>query len=66
MTTITTVLANLPDQWNGTAGAWLAEVAQRTGSPRTPQEYGRYLARFLKVVGDPAQATANPSWSTTK
>ena len=53
----TTALANLPAQWEGTAGAWLAEVAHRTGSPRTPQEYGPYLARFLELVGDPAQAT---------
>ena len=53
----TTTLANIPCQWDGAAGAWLAEVAQRTGSPRTPQEYGRYLARFLDLVGDPAQAT---------
>ena len=52
-----TVLANLPDQWGGAAAAWLAEVAHRTGSPRTPQEYGRYLARFLELVGDPTQAT---------
>ncbi len=57
-TPTTTALANLPDQWGGAAGAWLAEVAHRTGSPRTPQEYGRYLARFLEPVGDPAQATA--------
>ena len=56
-TTTTTTLANIPCQWDGAAGAWLAEVAQRTGSPRTPQEYGRYLARFLDLVGDPAQAT---------
>lgn len=57
MTTITT-LANPPAQWDGAAGAWLAEVAHRTGSPRTPEEYGRHLARFLELVGDPGQATA--------
>jgi len=44
--------------WEGTAGAWLAQVASRTGSKRTPDEYRRYLARFLAMVGgDPAQAT---------
>ncbi len=53
----TTAIEGLPDQWGNVAGAWLAEVASRTGSPRTPQEYGRYLARFLDLVGDPAQAT---------
>ena len=53
----TTVLAPMPAQWDGVQGAWLAEVTQRTGSPRTPQEYGRYLVRFLATVGDPGQAT---------
>ena len=56
-TTGTTVLAKNDNKWDGAAGAWLAEVARRTGSPRTPQEYGRYLTRFLELVGDPAQAT---------
>ena len=55
--TTTTTLANIPCQWDGVAGAWLSEVTHRTGSSRTPQEYGRYLARFLDLVGDPAQAT---------
>jgi len=39
----------LPTQaprWEAVAGAYLAEVAQRTGSERTPQEYGRYIRRF--------------------
>ena len=53
----TTNLALLTNQWQTVAGAWLAEVASRTGSPRTPQEYVRYLARFLDLVGDPSQAT---------
>ena len=44
--------------WEGITGAWLAQVASRTGSKRTPDEYRRYLARFLAMVGgDPAQAT---------
>lgn len=32
--------------WAGIVGAWLAEVTQRTGSTRTPVEYGRYAAHF--------------------
>jgi site-specific recombinase XerD len=32
--------------WGGLIGAWLAEVQQRTGSTRTPTEYGRYAAHF--------------------
>ena len=39
----TTALAPMPAQWDGVQGAWLAEVTQRTGSPRTPQEYGLSL-----------------------
>ena len=40
----------------GTAGAWLAQVANRTGSKRTPDEYLRYLNHFLAIIGgDPAQ-----------
>lgn len=34
------------DDWSGLIGAWLAEVHQRTGSKRTPVEYGRYVAHF--------------------
>lgn len=33
--------------WPSLIGAWLAEVERRTGSKRTPQEYGRYLRRFV-------------------
>ena len=55
--TPTTALAHLDGSWRSTAAAWLAEVAQRSGSPRTPTEYGRHLARFLKLVDDVAQAT---------
>lgn len=32
--------------WAGIIGAWLAEVQRRTGSDRTPTEYGRYAAHF--------------------
>jgi len=40
--------------WAGIIGAWLAEVQQRTGSARTPVEYGRYVRHFsarLNVLG---------------
>ena len=48
--------------WEGTTGAWLAQVASRTGSQRTPDEYRRYLARFLAMVGgDPTEATTAQS-----
>ena len=40
-------------RWEAVAGAYLAEVAQRTGSERTPVEYGRYIRRFLEGAGDP-------------
>lgn len=30
--------------------AWLAQVAQRSGSKRTPDTYGRELARFLAAI----------------
>ncbi len=32
-----TALANLSGRWQSVAGAWLAEVQQRTGSDRTPR-----------------------------
>jgi site-specific recombinase XerD len=48
--------------WAGIIGAWLAEVQQRTGSARTPVEYGRYVTHFarrLDALGRPlAEATA--------
>ena len=54
----TTADLALQTSWEGTAGAWLAQVASRTGSKRTPDEYRRYLARFLAMVGgDPTEAT---------
>jgi integrase/recombinase XerD len=37
--------------WSALIGAWLAEVQARTGSDRTPTEYGRYAARFAEWVG---------------
>lgn len=40
-------------RWEAVAAAYLAEVAQRTGSARTPAEYGRYIGRFLEGVGNP-------------
>ena len=39
--------------WKPVYGAWLAEVAQRTGSRRTPEEYGRYMARFIDGRASP-------------
>jgi len=45
-------------RWDGVVAAYLAEVGQRTGSTRTPQEYGRILARFLADLPDPATASA--------
>jgi len=51
-----TALIQFSGKWQDAAGAWLAEVAQRTGSERTPQEYARLLGRFLAGVGDPLLA----------
>ena len=51
-TALSPVLGNVPaalptgDSWAGIIGAWLAEVQQRSGSTRTPVEYGRYVAHF--------------------
>ncbi len=44
-------------RWGGAVAAFLAEAGQRTGSARTPAEYGRYLARSFAGVDDPTQAT---------
>ena len=49
-------IAPLDTPWRNAAYAFLAEVESRTGSQRTPQEYGRYIARFLGGLADPAQA----------
>jgi len=40
------------DAWAGIIGAWLAEVQQRTGSTRTPVEYGRYVAHFAQRLDE--------------
>jgi site-specific recombinase XerD len=50
----TAAISPATQPWQALAGAYLIEVAQRTGSHRTPQEYGRYIARFLEGVDDPA------------
>lgn len=52
-----TDIASLSGHWRAVAGAYLAEVHRRTGSARTPQEYARYLERFLSGMDDPADAT---------
>jgi len=58
---VATELMTTGDSWAGLIGAWLAEVQQRTGSKRTPVEYGRYVAHFadrLHELGRPlAEAT---------
>ena len=46
----------LSGQWLGVAGAWLAQVQQRTGSDRTPHDYARELNRFLADI-TPTEAT---------
>src|SRR5690349_10923978 len=43
--------------WQAVAIAWLVEVQQRTGSTRTPTEYGRYVGRFLLTHPNPPLAT---------
>ena len=51
-------LAHVAPSWQRAALAFLIEVGNRTGSTRTPEEYGRYVARFLAGVADPARVTA--------
>jgi integrase/recombinase XerD len=46
-------LGHLADTWKRAAIGYLVEVRLRTGSTRTPTEYGRYLARFLAAVDPP-------------
>lgn len=53
----TSQIAALPDAWKAAAGAWLLKVEKRSGSQRTPQEYARYIGRFLASLPDPAQVT---------
>src|SRR4051812_33277956 len=43
--------------WHAVAIAWLVEVGKRSGSTRTPTEYGRYLGRFLTTNPDPFLVT---------
>ena len=45
--------------WTGIIGAWLAEVQQRTGSTRTPVEYGRYVAHFADRLADLGRTLAD-------
>ncbi len=53
---MTLALPSLSSQWQGVAGAWLAQVQQRTGSDRTPRDYARELNRFLVEI-TPTEAT---------
>jgi len=43
--------------WQEAAAAYLSEVAQRTGSKRTPEEYARILRRFMEDVEDASSVT---------
>jgi len=43
--------------WQAAVGAYLAEVGQRSGSKRTPEEYARIIGRFLEGVEDAAAVT---------
>lgn len=45
------------DPWRRVAEQYLSELYQRSGSERTPHEYGRYVAVFLKGIGSPTDAT---------
>jgi site-specific recombinase XerD len=45
------------DPWRRVAEQYLSELYQRSGSERTPGEYGRYVSTFLKGIGSPADAT---------
>ena len=37
--------------WDAVVAAWLAEVERRTGSKRTPAEYGAYVRAFVAMLG---------------
>jgi site-specific recombinase XerD len=52
------LVLTLPEQWREVVGAYLGEVAEHSGSTRTPVEYARYLGAFFAGVGDPGSATA--------
>jgi len=56
---MTLTLPTLTGQWQSVAGAWLAEVQQRTGSDRTPREYVHTLERFLAEIKPPEATTAH-------
>lgn len=58
-----TDLTPLDDRWVGIVGAWLAEVHRRTGSERTPTEYGRYVRHFVHQLQkrDRSLAQATPA-----
>ena len=51
-------LAHIDLAWKQLALAYAVELGKRSGSARTPDEYMRYVARFLARVTDPSQATA--------
>ena len=56
-TSASTLAAQEQAPWQDAAGAWLAEVGQRSGSKRTPEEYARILRRFIEGVEDPGSVT---------
>lgn len=45
------------DPWHRLGEQYLSELKHRSGSERTPEEYGRYVAHFLRGIEDPATAT---------
>jgi site-specific recombinase XerD len=51
-------LATMTGSWQQVAAQYMNELYQRSRSARTPTEYGRYVARFLEGIDDPAAATA--------
>ena len=48
---------SLDESWQAIAVGFLIEKAQRTGSRRTTEVYGRTVRRFLGGIGHPANAT---------
>lgn len=51
-------LMTLAGPWAGMIGAWLAEVRERTGSDRTPTEYGRYAMHFARMLQENGRSLA--------
>jgi len=45
------------ESWEPVVAAYLAEVEQRSGSRRTPDEYNRLIRRFLTDLARPVEAT---------